>query len=133
MEITGLGSSIQLPETKLTDDQKKSLEEILAKYDPDNMSEDDRRAMLQEMQDAGIPRSQDTMDMLRAAGFKPAKKTDSAQVPSLLDSAQDQTGNQTGELWSVYQQFQSGEITEAEFLSQIKIGIASGSLINYIS
>lgn len=134
MEITGLGNYLPTTDsTTLSEEQKKKLQEILASYDPENMTADDRSDLLQDLKDAGIPRCQDALDMMRLAGFKAAKKTDSTQTPSLLDADQDQTGVQNGELWTAYQKFQSGEITEDEFLSQIKVGIASGSLINYIS
>ncbi|MCB0196117.1 MAG: hypothetical protein KDJ65_29470 [Anaerolineae bacterium] len=55
---------------KLSDDQKEQLQDILAKYDAENISEDDRRAMLSDLRDAGIRPGEDLKNALEEAGFE---------------------------------------------------------------
>ncbi|MCB0210527.1 MAG: hypothetical protein KDJ52_14410 [Anaerolineae bacterium] len=55
---------------KLSDEQKGQLQDILSKYDAKDISEDDRRAMLNEIKDAGIRPGEDLKNALEDAGFK---------------------------------------------------------------
>ncbi len=126
--IFGMGKGIELP---LSQEQKNTLEEILAKYDPEKMTQEDMKAMREEIAEAGIPRSRETMVMLREAGFTPPPKPNQG-TESLLGE-ENQTQSEKGELWDLYQQLQNGEITEAEFQTLIKNQIQSGSLIDMLS
>ena len=44
-------------ETKLTEDQKSTLRSIIANYDPENMTDDDMKSMMDEITETGIPPS----------------------------------------------------------------------------
>ncbi len=126
--IFGMGKGIELP---LSQEQKNSLEEILAKYDPEKMTQQDMRAMREEMAEAGIPRSRDAMVMLREAGFSPTVMHNKGD--EVDNGGEDQPQSTKGELWDLYQQLQNGEITEADFQARIQHQIKSGSLINLLS
>lgn len=54
---------------KLTDEQKTAAEEILAQYDPENVSEEDAEEIRQQLRDAGIAPSRDLKALLEEAGF----------------------------------------------------------------
>ena len=58
----------------LTDDQKTKLQEIISQYDPNNMTADDMKSMMDEIKSAGITPSKGLKDTLDAAGFKPPEK-----------------------------------------------------------
>ena len=82
----GSSSSIQYQtqvrqETTLTDDQKTTLDEILAKYDSENMTEEDMKAMMDEIKAANIPPSKDLKEIMDAAGFEPPKKPEGEMPP----------------------------------------------------
>jgi len=55
---------------QLTDDQKAQLSEILAKYDPSSMTEDDKKALMEELKSSGIPPAKEVMTMMEDAGFE---------------------------------------------------------------
>jgi hypothetical protein len=126
--IFGMGKGIELP---LSQEQKDSLEAILAKYDPEKMTREDMKAMREEMAEAGIPRSRETMVMLKEAGFSPAAMP--KHGTEALMGEENQTQSEKGELWDLYQQLQNGEITEAEFQARIQHQIQAGSLISLFS
>lgn len=132
--VYGNNSTVDLP---MTEEQKTSLTDTLGNYDPENMTAEDMLAMRKEMTEAGIPRSRETMEMLREAGFKPPKPAASTQgTPSLVDLLDEEsnTGVQQGELWDLYTQMQNGEISQVDFLSRIGgQAMGTGSLIDYIS
>lgn len=54
---------------KLSDEQKSAAEEILAQYDPDDLSEEDVDAIKQQLRDAGVGPSRELKDLLQEAGF----------------------------------------------------------------
>lgn len=54
----------------LTDDQQGQLEEILARYDPENMTADSTRAMREDIKEAGIRPGEDLKNALEEAGFE---------------------------------------------------------------
>lgn len=111
----------------MTEDQKETLADILAKYDPENMTAEDRKNMKQDIVDAGIPKSRDAMEMLREAGFMKGKDKDPQTEALKAKSPQGK-----GQLWDLYKEFQDGRITEAEFLAQVR-GQSNGSLLDILS
>ena len=124
--ITGGYYSLKSNETSLTEDQKTTLEEILSKYDSENLTEEDRQALQSELEEAGIPRCQESAKMLREAGLlsaPPEKESGSDQ--SLLEATQEE---ETSELADLIEQFKSGEITQDQFMSMIQQYAESGML-----
>jgi hypothetical protein len=57
--------------TSLTDDQKSALEEILEKYDVENMTDEEKQTMMDEMKSAGIQMTDETKEIMDSAGFTP--------------------------------------------------------------
>ena len=124
MEISGIfgnGLGLDIP---MTEEEKQKAEDIFSKYDPENMSKEDMEEMRSELREAGIRRSPELRDMMRDAGFGPGNPPQGAPM------AQDSSGK--GELWDVYQQFMNGDITEAEFLAQVRSGDLTGSLLDFV-
>ena len=58
----------------LSDEQKETLNGIISKYDSENMTDDNKKAMMDEIKSANIPPSKDLKEILDAAGFEPPKK-----------------------------------------------------------
>jgi Ca2+-binding EF-hand superfamily protein len=117
-------------QTPLTEDQKNKLEEILAKYDPANLTEADKKSLMDELKNSGIPRCKETFQMLKDAGFKLGHgggQPDGMQVGA--------DGQQNSELLTLIQQLESGQITEEEFRALIGEmvqgdSVPTGSVIN---
>lgn len=128
MQISGFSGQMQMPDIPLSDEQKTTMEEILSQYDAENMTKEDMESIRQELEDAGIPRSKESMQMMRAAGFGPPPKPQGAGMMMSQSS-----NSEKGELWNIYQQLQQGEISEEEFLAQIRTQAQAGSLISLIS
>ncbi len=78
--VSGISSTsgIQYQQTftekKLMAEEKKQLEEILAKYDPESMAEDETKALFDELKSSGIRPSKEVREILDSAGFKPPEK-----------------------------------------------------------
>lgn len=53
----------------LTESQKAKLEEILAKYDPENLDAEDAKSIFDAMREAGIQPSKAVKETVEAAGF----------------------------------------------------------------
>lgn len=125
MRVTGSYGMNQAMEAPMTEEQKKTAEEILAKYDPENMTGEDMLAMRKEFHEAEIPRSRELQLMMQENGFKGPRKDDAANVQP--------QESKRGALWQLYQQFQSGELNEEEFIDQIKNTPITGQLVNFLS
>ena len=104
----------------LTDEQKAKLEEILAKYDPENLSDEDRKAMMDEMRAAGLPRSRETFQMLKDAGFQPPKPPTGQGMPAGLgQTTSSGDTDMRSQLMDMIEKLKSGTLSEKDFLSQI--------------
>lgn len=68
-DITALFPRAGGSAAKLTDEQKTAAEEILAQYDPEELSEEDVEEIRQQLRDAGIAPSRDLKALLEEAGF----------------------------------------------------------------
>jgi hypothetical protein len=72
-QIQGMGSmmggGMQFKAEPLTADQKSQIQSILSQYDPDNVTEDDAKAIFQAFRDAGIKPSPGMKEAIEAAGF----------------------------------------------------------------
>jgi len=77
--------------TTLTDDQKKTLESILSKYDPSNMTQDSTKSLMDELKNSGIKPSKTVRDIMDAAGFKPPEKPQGGTPPDDSTSSTDST------------------------------------------
>ncbi len=71
--IQGLGTVMgggMMPKMKeLTSDQAQTISDILSQYDPDNVSEDDAKAIFQAFKDAGITPAKGMKEAIEADGF----------------------------------------------------------------
>lgn len=61
-------------ETKLTDEQKKTLTDILSKYDASSMTEETTKTMMDEIKSTGIKPSKEFGQLMEASGFKRPEK-----------------------------------------------------------
>ena len=57
---------------RLTEEQKTQLQDIISKYDPNTMTQEDHMTMRQELKDAGIRPSRELRQTLSAEGFTPS-------------------------------------------------------------
>ena len=53
----------------LTDEQKSTIQDILSKYDAENLTEEDAQAIFEEMREAGIPPGPGMKEAVEEAGF----------------------------------------------------------------
>ncbi|MFH1198101.1 MAG: hypothetical protein V1720_20535 [bacterium] len=129
--VQSIGSSNQgmaaqfNPDYKLTDEQKKSLEDILAKYDSENMTGESTKALFDELKSSGIPPSKDVKEALDAAGFKPPEKP---QGPPPQMGTEELSQN-AKTLLDYLQKVESGEATQEELNSFIAQLQNSGSIL----
>jgi hypothetical protein len=70
--ISGI-SGFQFPinSTSLTEDQKNQVESVLSKYDPQNMTDEDKQALKSELKSLGIGPSKELFEILKSSGFGP--------------------------------------------------------------
>jgi len=61
---------MQQQNTKLTDDQRSQLQDILSNYDPANMSDEDKMSIMEELKSSGIRPSKEVKGMIEDAGFE---------------------------------------------------------------
>lgn len=111
--------------SKLTDDQKSTLADILAKYDPENMTEEETMAMMDEIKAAGITPSKEFGEIMNAAGFKPPEKPQGPPPSEGTDSTTSTSSSTvTAEvpeyMASFLEKQQSGTATEDDILSLIQ-------------
>lgn len=121
----------QFTDYTLTDDQKQTLEEIIAKYDSENMTGEDTKELFEELKSAGIPPSKDVREALDAAGFKPPEKPNGE--PPKPEGAEFSSNAKT--LIDILQKAETGEATQDEintFITQLQStgSVFSGSLID---
>lgn len=110
----------------LTGEQKKTLQEILSSYKPENFSSQDQIALSRNLKEAGIPRTLEVEKMIRERGLI-------SRIPDSTDPQSDQLV--TPRIISLFKLHNAGELTDAEFhvrLEQIKQNYSksSGNLIN---
>lgn len=71
--IQHMGSTMGMNQMRsmqsLTDDQKTKITEILSQYDPENISEEDAKAIFQAFKEAGITPAKGMKEAIEAAGF----------------------------------------------------------------
>ncbi|HNY25994.1 MAG TPA: hypothetical protein PLA90_05765 [Candidatus Sumerlaeota bacterium] len=123
MELQGIqasmasSSAMRVQSRTLTDEQKTQLEEILSKYDPANMTEADKKALMEELRSANIPPCKATFETMEAAGF--AKPTPPAGPPPEESSSTSSSSSVNASFLELLQQFQSGQVSESEFIDEL--------------
>jgi hypothetical protein len=103
--------------TKLTDDQKQKLEEILAKYDSSSMTSENTKSLMDELRSANIPPCKETREAMDAAGFKPPEKP---QGPPPDDAAQGTKNELPQYLLDFIKKEESGSVTKDDIDALIK-------------
>jgi hypothetical protein len=121
MEIQGLGamgSAFSAQQTTLTEEERARLEAILAKYDPENMTEEDRKALMGELKSSGLPRCRETFEAIKEAGFELPKPPKDKGMPEGVKAQG--AGTMNPEFVNLIKQFKSGEITADDFMAQLE-------------
>ncbi len=121
MDIQGLGlqySSIGKQQKTLTDEQKSQLQDILAQFDSENFSNEDKKSLGDLMKEAGIPRSRETAQALADAGFGTTKQQDTTDLSAYGNS--NDLGSISSQFWQLIQQHRAGDITEDDFKTKIQ-------------
>ncbi len=117
--ISGSGSIQYQPfndsAAKLTDEQKETLQSIIANYDPENMTQESMKAMMEEIKAAGITPGKELRDIMDAAGFKPPEKP---QGPPPQESG-DTQNSLPQFLIDFMEKQQSGEVTQEDIDSLV--------------
>ncbi len=110
-------SQVSSNSSSLTDEQKTTLEEIIAKYDPANMTEEETKTMMDEIKAAGIRPSKEFGEIMNAAGFKPPERP---QGPLPEDSASEIKENLPQYLLDFIEKQESGTVTQDDIDTLIK-------------
>lgn len=108
MQSMGIGFSMN-QNGPLTDDQKSVLTDILSKYDPANMTEEDKKSLMDELKESGIPPSREARELIENSGFEmgkppegspPAAMNGESQRPEFIQEAIDK--------------YEAGELTDED-------------------
>jgi hypothetical protein len=67
--VASLFQQQSVNQNSLSDDQKSSIADILSKYDPENLSEEDVEAIKDELKEAGVRPSAELKAAIEEAGF----------------------------------------------------------------
>jgi len=141
--ISGIGSSSSMypmmNETSLTDEQQSTLNEILSQYDPENLTDEDAKSMMDAIRDAGIRPSREVGQTLEAAGFdmeqlKPPAPPEGSGMggpggpPPSGAEGSSETEDETSQLISqLLEQIQNGDVSEDD-LSSLLLALQSEGL-----
>lgn len=117
----------------LIGEQKKTIQEILSNYKPENFSSQDQIALSRNLKEAGIPRTLEVEKMIREKGFPIRSFLPNSGIPDNTDQQNDQLV--TPRIISLFKLHNAGELTDKEFhdqLEQVKQRYpkSSGNLIN---
>lgn len=140
MQIQGMQQNLMMQnmrqskeqETSLSDEQKSTIEEILANFDLENMSEEDHMALGEALREAEIPPTKETMGLLKEAGLEPMQGMAPPPPPPPSMSMASMSEEEEEFFTTLIEQAQSGEISTEELLSQIEeyTGKTSGSMLD---
>lgn len=92
----------------LTDEQKEKLEEILSNYDPTNMTEDDKKTLMDELKSSGIKPSEEVKSIIEDAGFD----MEPPQGPPPSDG--ENQVSRPGFIQEAIDKYNAGELTEED-------------------
>lgn len=139
MEVSSISTSYMsqsFQQNGLTDDQRTTLEEILAKYDPENMTEEEMESLRTELREAGIPRCREVGQAMAEAGFAPPEGHGGQPPAGGLQESP--SGKKTSALSDALTQYENGELTEEELIELLQEYaqsglLTAGSLVNEIA
>ena len=98
--------------SSLTEEQKSTLEDIISKYDPDNMDEESMTAMMDEIKEAGITPSKEFGEIMNTAGFEPPEKP---QGPPPTEETDETSETETPQcVLDFLEKKETGEITDED-------------------
>jgi hypothetical protein len=97
----------------LTDDQKETLQSILSNYDVENMSEDEKKTMFDELKESGIGMTDEVKDILDEAGFVPPEKPEGPPP-------EEESTEKSQLIQDLLEKVESGEISQEEISSLIQ-------------
>lgn len=124
-----MNSSLQQSIQKLTDEQKKMVNEIISNYDASNISKSDFNNMMSEIKDAGITPSRDLRSIIEESGFS---MPEGPGPQGVKGEGRPKPPEYITDLMS---QLQSGDISEEEIQSFLQIlqnqnGEKTGSIMD---
>ncbi|MGE5365298.1 MAG: hypothetical protein ACM3SM_14295 [Bacteroidota bacterium] len=117
---------------RLTDEQKKKLQEIIAQYDPETVTQEDMKNMMEEIDSAGIKPSKEFGEIMNEAGFKRPEKPEGAEGAGPLSETQDDLAQKLLEL---LKEKESGSINQEDlddFIDNLRNSMESsqGNIVN---
>lgn len=87
-EIQGYSSFMMPPQmpprgedVELTDEEQQTVEEILAEYDTENLTDDEFHEMMEALKEAGIKPCEDLKEIFDEAGVDPGEHVDASKRP----------------------------------------------------
>ena len=113
-------------ETKLTEDQKTTLTEIISKYDPENMSEETTKQMMDEIKEAGITPSKEFGEIMDKAGFKRPEPPKGGPMPPKGEIPNFTNKNSVELYLSFMSKQETGSTTKDDFENLIQQLTANG-------
>ncbi len=139
MDIQAVGMSTSylthMTSSSLSEEEKSSLQEILSKYDPDNMSQEDRESLKAELEEEGLWGNVNTFRALDDAGFAPPPPPQGG-MPGMSDDDEDEeTSNSAQLMLDLLNQLESGELTQDDFTAQLESliedsGTTTGNIVD---
>lgn len=105
---------------KMTDEQKDQLQDILSNYDVENMTDEDKQSLMEEIRDAGIKPGDDLKTALEDAGVEmapPPPPPDGGQPPM---GGPGETGQTSQFLQDFLDKYESGELTDEDIESFVQ-------------
>jgi SOS-response transcriptional repressor LexA len=113
-------------ENKLTEDQKTTLTEIISKYDPENMSEETTKQMMDEIKEAGITPSKEFGEIMDKSGFKRPEPPKGGPMPPKSEIPNFTNKNSVELYLSFMSKQETGSATKDDFESLIQQLTANG-------
>lgn len=105
--------------TSLTDEQKKTLQDIISKYDPETITGDQQKEMMDTIKEAGITPGDDFKEIMDAAGFKPPEKPE-GPPPDQASGSSSSSTDTTQQLLDLLKGIESGTTSESDLSSFIQ-------------
>ena len=120
--VNGQNPQPHLQREPLSDELKAQAQEIISKYDAQNMSEDDKTSMREELHEAGIGRSRELKTILQDEGFevKGPPKKHARPAPS------SETAQPNQDIADFLEKYESGNLTDQDIDSLVELLRKSG-------
>lgn len=115
-----------ITEPKLTVDQKTTLNEIISKYDPQNMTEETTKQMMEEIKEAGITPNKEFGEIMDKAGFKRPEPPHQGQMPPKGEIPHFNNKNSVEIFLSFMSKYESDTATKEDFEMMIQQLSANG-------